>query len=117
MTLLFMLFAHVIADYTLQGNFVFLKTKKFWVEQGKNENSFIPALIAHSFLVSFCISLPLYMADVTESKMVASIIINTIIHSIVDHLSANSNKFGLITDQLIHVIQIVLTYIVLTVIL
>ena len=40
-------------------------------------------------------------------------IINLIIHMFVDDLKANRNKINLITDQLIHIIQIIFTFILL----
>ena len=38
-------------------------------------------------------------------------IINLIIHMFVDDLKVNRNKINLITDQLIHIIQIIFTFI------
>ena len=43
-------------------------------------------------------------------------VLNWIIHSIVDDLKANKKDICLVQDQLFHVIQIVLTWIVLVVI-
>ena len=40
-------------------------------------------------------------------------IINALIHGIVDNLKANAKKINLIQDHTIHIIQIVLTFVIL----
>ena len=41
---------------------------------------------------------------------------NTIIHAVVDNLKANKLKINLVVDQSIHILQIIITYIILYII-
>ena len=52
-----------------------------------------------------------------EILILLSIIINTVIHYIVDDLKANKYKINLVIDQSIHFIQIILTFILFFIIL
>lgn len=114
-----MIFAHIVDDYYLQGILASLKQKSWW----KNQKSYKPmykydyivALIMHAFSWSFMISLPILYIGFTKLISVA-IILNTIIHGIVDDLKANKGKINLIVDQSIHIIQIVITWILLVLI-
>lgn len=114
-----MIFAHIVDDYYLQGILASLKQKSWW----KNQKSYKPmykydyivALIMHAFSWSFMISLPILYLGFTKWIVVA-IILNTIIHGIVDDLKANKGKINLIVDQSIHIIQIVITWILMVLI-
>ena len=114
-----MIFAHIVDDYYLQGILASLKQKSWW----KNQKSYKPmykydyivALIMHAFSWSFMISLPILYFGFTKWIVVA-IVLNTIIHGIVDDLKANKGKINLIVDQSIHIIQIVITWILLVLI-
>lgn len=114
-----MIFAHIVDDYYLQGILASLKQKTWWENQ-KNYKSmykydYIVALIMHAFSWSFMISLPILYFGFTEWIAVA-IILNTIIHGIVDDLKANKHKINLIVDQSIHIAQIIITWILLVLI-
>jgi hypothetical protein len=103
MIFLGLLFAHLLADYPLQGDF--LANMK-----GKN----IIVLLTHAAIWTGCISvgglllgLPIGFIDI------ASLFI---VHAIADHLKATSKLWykkmdalrgGLLVDQLIHVLQII----------
>ena len=76
---------------------------------------YIVALIMHAFSWSFMVSLPILYLGFTKWIVVA-IILNTIIHGIVDDLKANKGKINLIVDQSIHITQIVITWILLVLI-
>jgi len=109
-----MIFAHIVDDYCLQGILASLKQKSWWEKQ-KNykpmyKYDYIVALIIHAFSWSFMISLPILYFGFTKWIVVA-ILLNTIIHGIVDDLKANKEKINLITDQSIHIAQIVITWI------
>ena len=114
-----MIFAHIVDDYYLQGILANLKQKTWW----KNQKSYKPmykydyivALIMHAFSWSFMISLPILYLGFTKWIAVA-IILNTIIHGIVDDFKANKGKINLIVDQSIHIIQIVITWILMVLI-
>lgn len=114
-----MIFAHIVDDYYLQGILASLKQKSWWEKQENYKPlykyDYIVALIMHAFSWSFMISLPILYLGFTKWIVVA-IILNTIIHAIVDDLKANKGKINLIVDQSIHIVQILITWILLVVI-
>lgn len=109
-----MIFAHIVDDYYLQGILASLKQKSWWENQKSYKPmykyDYIVALIMHAFSWSFMISLPILYLGFTKWIAVA-IILNTIIHGIVDDLKANKHKINLIVDQSIHIVQIIITWI------
>lgn len=111
-----MIFAHIVDDYYLQGILASLKQKSWWEKQENYKPlykyDYIVALIMHAFSWSFMISLPILYLGFTK-WIVVEIILNTIIHGIVDDLKANKGKINLIVDQSIHIVQILITWILL----
>ena len=111
-----MIFAHIVDDYYLQGILASLKQKTWWENQKSYKPmykyDYIVALIMHAFSWSFMISLPILYFGFTKWIAVA-IILNTIIHGIVDDLKANKGKINLIVDQSIHITQVVITWVLL----
>lgn len=111
-----MIFAHIVDDYYLQGILASLKQKSWWENQKSYKPlykyDYIVALIMHAFSWSFMISLPILYFGFTK-WIVVVIILNTIIHGIVDDLKANKGKINLIVDQSIHIVQILITWILL----
>ena len=109
-----MIFAHIVDDYYLQGILARLKQKSWWENQKSYKPmykyDYIVALIMHAFSWSFMVSLPILYLGFTKWISIV-IILNTIIHGIVDNLKANKGKINLIVDQSIHIIQIVITWI------
>lgn len=76
---------------------------------------YLVGLIIHGYSWSFMIMLPialLFSFDISFDFCVV-MIVNGIIHSIVDDAKANEHKINLIIDQTIHMIQIVVTAIIL----
>lgn len=114
-----MIFAHIVDDYYLQGILASLKQKTWWENQKSYKPmykyDYIIALIMHAFSWSFMVSLPILYLGFTKWIAVA-IILNTIIHGIVDDLKANKHKINLIVDQSIHIVQIIITWVLLVVI-
>ena len=114
-----MIFSHIVDDYYLQGILASLKQKTWWENQKSYKPmykyDYIVALIMHAFSWSFMVSLPILYFGFTKWIAVA-IILNTIIHGIVDDLKANKGKINLIVDQSIHIIQIVITWILMVLI-
>lgn len=116
--LLTMIFFHIIDDYYLQGILASLKQKEWWEKNAPDElykNDYKMALFMHAFSWSFMIMLPLvvyaYISGLTlKIGNVFWYIINLAIHAYVDNLKANKGKINLIQDQLIHLIQIVVTW-------
>ena len=115
--LLSMIFLHIIDDYKLQGILASMKQKKWWKEQKEYKTlykyDYIPALIEHSFSWTFMIMLPIAVKlHFNISWWVFAYITNMIIHAFVDDLKANKLKINLVTDQLIHISQIVITWLI-----
>lgn len=127
-----MIFCHIIDDYVLQNVLGKLKQKKFWQEEVHKEisewrdlkntiykNDFIVALICHAFEWSFMINLPLLLlvynkVGITIPFLIffnVSIIVNTITHSVIDNIKANEKAINLVTDQLLHFAQIIITWV------
>lgn len=113
--LITMFFLHIFDDYYLQGCLSQLKQKKYWEENAPKEmykHDYIIALILHAFSWSFIIMLPV-LYTLFYSNTIACIIIlliNVLIHTIVDDLKANKGKINLIGDQLIHLAQVFMTW-------
>lgn len=109
---LLMIFLHIVDDYYLQGILASMKQKSWW----QNNNSqnlykydYLMALFMHAFSWSFMIMIP---AMISGRFIWWVFLVNLAIHFIVDHLKANLHKINLITDQGIHVLQIVITYLI-----
>ena len=119
--LFLMFFLHIVDDYYLQGILAKMKQKKWWKEN-TNDNrcryDYIIALLMHAFSWSFLTLMPivLYLQSLYIWLCVA-LLINTVIHCIVDDLKANKLKINLIADQSIHIIQLIITWIVFVIIL
>ena len=116
MILLTMIFLHIIDDYKLQGILAQMKQKKFWEENAPEpmyKYDYIWALITHSFSWTFMIMLPLLIVNGTTPEFYALFLLNALIHGITDDQKANRYKINLWQDQLIHIAQIVITFIIL----
>lgn len=110
-----MLFCHLIDDFRLQGILANMKQYNWWRKNAPHplyRNDYIMALIEHSFSWSFSISVPLLVVafiqknDILLAFCIGSYFVNTPIHAFVDNLKANEYKINLIQDQLAHLLQI-----------
>ena len=116
-TVILMIFLHIVDDYYLQVWLASAKQKSWWEDNAPEEmykHDYICALLMHGFSWSFMIMLPIaYMEsfDVTVWFAV-SLIGNALIHLIVDNAKANKKAINLITDQCIHILQIIITALV-----
>ena len=117
-----MILCHIIDDFVLQNKFTFLKQRTWWIKAcnddglpyEKYKNDYIMALFEHSLEWSIAIMLPIiFLCNVSGWLMLGSVAINTIIHFIVDNAKANQLRLNLMQDQLIHFIQIIITWIIL----
>ena len=116
MIFLTMIFLHIIDDYYLQGILAQMKQKKFWKEQAPDElykYDYIWALIMHAFSWTFMIMLPLIFVSLISPAFYIIFVVNLAVHAYVDNLKANKHKINLWQDQLIHLAQIILTFIIL----
>ena len=111
-----MLFCHIVDDYYLQGILASMKQKAWWKKQEgyskKYENDWFTALFMHVFSWAFMINLIFIILKANAAFIILSIIINCIIHMIVDHLKANVKMINLVGDQYIHICQIWITFII-----
>ena len=119
--LLLMIFCHLIDDFVLQDKFTYLKQKSWWkkacTDDGLNyekyKNDYVMALFEHSLEWSIAIILPImFLCNVNGHILLASVIINTIIHTIIDNAKANQLRLNLVQDQLIHFLQIIITFLI-----
>lgn len=112
---------HLIADYNLQGILCDLKQSSWWNEQlskanirnsDKYELDFVAGLACHSVMWSIMTFAPLLLVT---NPIVFSIcvLVNAVVHGVVDHMKANMYWLNLCQDQVLHLIQIVTTVIVL----
>ena len=112
-----MVFCHIVDDYYLQGKLALFKQKSWWEENAPDEmykHDYIVALMMHSFSWAFMVMLPIAVSQEFQigAVFVTIFIINTAVHAIVDHLKANKRKINLITDQSIHICQIIVTFLI-----
>ena len=119
--ILAMIFCHIVDDYYLQGCLASMKQKKWWQENAPQKlykYDYIVALIMHSMSWSFMIMLPIAISmNLTVSIIFAIVFVgNTIIHAVVDNLKANKLKINLVVGQSVHILQIIITYIILYII-
>lgn len=120
--LLLMFYCHRLEDYYLQGILADFKQKSWWKEHYPDplyKKDWISALITHSFSWSIFIMIPIFwygyingvIADFKFNILcLVVVLINTIIHSIVDTLKANERRISLSADQNIHMLQVFFTW-------
>lgn len=113
--LLLMIFLHIVDDYYLQGWLAQAKQKKYWQDNAPEKMykyDYIWALIMHSFSWSFMIMLPIAVClnFGVGIGFVVVFVANLAIHATVDDLKANKKLINLWTDQLMHMGQIVFTF-------
>ena len=124
LTLIAMMFMHVVDDYYLQGCLAKMKQKKWWMEECKNqnlnfsnyENDYRVALVIHGFSWACCVHLPILICmicrhNINSIFIFISILVNALIHSIIDDLKANKLKINLGFDQGLHFSQLMMIFI------
>ena len=125
--LLLMFLFHIIDDFVLQPICLSkLKQKRYWIEECKKYNlnilkydtDYITALLIHGLSWSIMIHVPLmFLGGIRDDFFLwLSVLFNAVIHAIIDNLKANKLKINLDVDQCLHVLQIVITWIVLSLI-
>ena len=117
--LLLMIFCHIVDDYYLQGWLASAKQKRWWEDNAPQklyEYDYLWALLMHSFSWSFMIMLPIFFINgfVVTEQLFAAFAYNVMIHVFTDNLKANELKINLWTDQLVHMCQIVGTWLLFT---
>lgn len=113
-----MLFCHVFDDYTLQGILAQMKQESWWKNQKeykpKYRNDYYAALVCHAVSWAFCIMLPVaaYLHFNVNDTFVWTFAVNVVVHAIVDDMKANLKTINLVQDQLVHLAQILATFII-----
>lgn len=119
--ILCMLFCHIVDDYYLQGWLAQAKQKKWWEKNAPNplyKNDYIMALFEHAFSWTFMIHVPIIIYLIISGCLpdiylfVVTFAINWLVHLITDNAKANLMKINLIQDQVIHVVQILITWLI-----
>lgn len=117
-----MLLCHIIDDFVLQTKFSYLKQKSWWIKAcqednlpiEKYKNDYKMAVFEHSLEWSIVIIIPVMLFyNVSSIALATIILINTIIHYIVDNAKANQLRLNLIQDQILHFLQIIITFLAL----
>ena len=112
---LIMVFMHIVDDYYLQGILASMKQKSWWQKQesycDKYKHDYKVALFMHAFSWTFMIMLPLLWVYGFQYNVWVGLVagLNVATHWFVDDLKANKKKINLVTDQTIHLIQIIIT--------
>jgi hypothetical protein len=111
---------HILDDFCLQGILAKFKCKDFWIDKDKlYENDYIISLFIHGLSWTISINIPIIFIMIKYNYInnpgftfifIVEFLFNWIIHCIVDHFKANEKIINLITDQLIHFIQILLLF-------
>lgn len=115
-TILLMIFLHIVDDYYLQKGWMSeAKQKKYWEDNAPDKMykfDYIWVLLMHSFSWSFMIMLPIAFVEQFNigGKFLTMFILNLLLHASVDNHKANERRINLWQDQLIHIVQIILTY-------
>jgi hypothetical protein len=92
-----------------------MKQRSWWEENAPKEeykNDYKMALFMHAFSWAFMIMIPYIIVGASQYAICGAIVLNTIIHAIVDDLKANKKKINLIDDQTTHIIQILITWLI-----
>lgn len=118
--LLTMLFCHIVDDYYLQGWLASAKQKSWWEKNAPDKlykNDYVMALCEHAFSWTFMIMLvPTIYTYFNQCNLAFKLYIfvycfNWAVHCIVDDCEANKKNINLVQDQLIHIAQIIMTWI------
>lgn len=113
-----MVLFHVLDDFVLQAVCLSnLKQREWWMnsEEGRKEmykNDYVAALTVHGFSWSAMILVPSIILgiDVPPDVLIALFFVNALVHAIVDDLKANEKIINLVTDQVVHIGQVVITW-------
>lgn len=113
---LLMIFMHIVDDYYLQRILASMKQRDWWKENAPAkmyERDYMVALFMHAFSWAFMVMLPIAfsMGFAINVKFGVAFVSNLVIHAVVDHEKANVKSINLITDQWIHMFQIMITWI------
>ena len=123
-----MIFLHILDDFHLQGVLAKMKQKIYWKKYGpRYSNDYKISLSIHSLEWTFVITIPMLIdswkrCEVGGSKYIWSVVLyfvillfNFPIHYAIDDMKANGHEINLVTDQTLHMLQIVFAWVAWTV--
>lgn len=124
---------HLLADYALQGCLSELKQKRWWTTQMKQlyesfdkkyqtyelkwkirqkyKYDYMAGLFCHALMWTLVTFFPL-MWFCSSWTFTGVVLVNTLVHFVVDHMKANVHRLNLVQDQLIHLEQVVATVLI-----
>ena len=105
-----MILGHMVADYTLQGWLANAKQSKWWQDNAPlplYRFDYLAGLACHALYWSAIVCLPFF----NHRFFLAAVILNAVIHAIIDHVKANMKAINLVEDQLLHLAQMAVTVI------
>jgi len=122
-----MILLHILDDFVLQTAVLNKLKCKSWWEENVNpvykatlrkgyktniyENDYKIALFIHGLSWSIMIHLPIMIfMSYNQLLMAIMIISQAVIHAIIDDLKANKHEINLITDQVVHFVQMCLSF-------
>ena len=114
--LLSMIFLAIADDFYLQP-IILAKLKQAKFYKGASiiyKYDYVASLFIHAFSWTFMMMLPLFynLKKQEEIVFIALFWINVFVHAFADNAKCNAKMISLKTDQLIHIIQIILTFII-----
>lgn len=113
-----MVFCHIIDDYCLQGILAQMKQRSWWKKNAPEklyECDWFVAMLMHAFSWAFMIMLPAAIHYEFNPPAMYFVLLlgNMAVHFVVDHMKANEKIISLVQDQLLHLSQILITWIAL----
>lgn len=116
--LIFMVFAHIVDDFGLQGCLAHMKQKSWWEKNAPDplyKHDYVISLIIHGMSWAIMITVPILVFALLNRIELGwfyiTIPLNAVLHACIDHLKANLRTINLITDQTLHAMQILATLI------
>ena len=116
--LIFMIFAHIVDDFYLQGCLANMKQKSWWEKNAPDplyKRDYIISLIIHGLSWAIVTMLPIIVFALFKGFDLGwfyiIIPVNAALHACIDHLKANLHTIDLVADQTMHAMQILATLI------
>ena len=121
LTLLGMLYLHIVDDYYLQGFLASAKQKEWWTKNYPDDlykHDYIIALIEHGFSWTIAVmtipAISLLYRNITDWNhtllFAVVFLVNWFMHCCIDDLKANKKCVSLVTDQILHFDQVYITW-------
>ena len=113
--LIAMIFCHIVDDYYKQGILASMKQKEWWQINAPDtmyRYDYLMALFMHSFSWTCSIMMvpTIYILILGGEWYPLLFAGNLLLHMFIDDLKANRKKINLITDQCVHLMQIIWTW-------